>query len=148
MQAARQPAEVTARQPAQVRIPGQSKGLLWTGRIISAVVVLFSVFDGAMKVIREPHVLAASAELGYSQSAIVGIGALLLVCTAIYVIPRTAVLGAVLLTGYLGGAVASQVRVGHPVFECIFPVIFATLAWAGVFLREPRLREVLPILAP
>ena len=126
--------------PAQV-----SKSLIWTGRIISALVVLFLVFDGAMKVVREIHTITASAELGYSPGSIVWIGALLLACTAIYVIPRTAVLGAVLLTGYLGGAVASNVRVGHPVFECMFPVIFGVLVWAGLFLREPRLRALLPL---
>ena len=129
---------------ASTPAPG-TKSLIWTGRVISALVVLFLVFDGAMKVVREIHTITASAELGYSPGSMVWIGALLLVCTAIYVIPRTAVLGAILLTGYLGGAVASNVRVGHPVFECIFPVIFGVLVWAGLFLREPRLRALLPL---
>lgn len=119
---------------------------LWTGRVITGIVVLFCVFDGVTKLIKEPHSVAATAELGYSIGALVGIGALLLICTAVYVIPRTSVLGAVLLTGYLGGAVASNVRIGHPVFECVFPVIFAVLVWAGLFLREPRLRVLLPVL--
>ena len=134
-----------ANQTFAVPTPVQgAKSLIWTGRVISALVVLFLVLDGAMKVVREIHTISASAELGYSPGSIVWIGALLLVCTAIYVIPRTAVLGAVLLTGYLGGAVASNVRVGHPVFECIFPVIFGVLVWAGLFLREPRLRALFP----
>jgi DoxX-like family len=122
------------------------KAALWTGRVITGIVVLFCIFDGVTKLIKEPHSVAATAELGYSAGALAGIGALLLICTAVYIIPRTAVLGAVLMTGYLGGAVASNVRIGHPVFECVFPVLFAGLAWAGLFLRQPRLRTVLPVL--
>jgi hypothetical protein len=83
-------------------------------------------------------------ELGLPASLTVPIGVLLLGCTLLYTIPRTAVLGAVLLTGYLGGALVIQLRVGHPVFECAFPVIFGGLVWAGIFLREPRLRALLP----
>jgi len=123
----------------------QSNAALWTGRIITALVVAFLVFDGLMKVIREPHVISASAELGYPPTTIVPIGALLLACTALYLIPRTAILGAILLTGYLGGAVASQVRISHPVFDCAFPVIFGALAWIGLYLREARLRALVPL---
>lgn len=123
----------------------QSRAWLWTGRIISGAVVLFLVFDGFMKVIKEPHVMAATAELGFPQGAIVAIGALLLACTALYAIPRTAILGSILLTGYLGGAVAINVNVRHPVFECLFPVIFGVLAWAGIFLRDSRLRKLVPL---
>ncbi len=72
-------------------------------------------------------------------------GVLLLVCTAVYVIPRTAVLGAILLTGYLGGATAAQVRVNHPLFETVFPVMFGVLIWAGAVLREDRLRALIPL---
>jgi uncharacterized membrane protein (UPF0182 family) len=121
-----------------------SKTWIWCGRSLSTLVVLFSAFDGVMKVIKDPHVLSASADLGYSVGSIVLIGALLLVSTALYAIPRTAILGAILLTGYLGGAVASNIRVGHPLVECIFPVIFGVLAWAGIFVREPRLGELIP----
>jgi hypothetical protein len=113
-----------------------SRPALWTGRVITALVVLFCAFDGIMKVIKEPHVIAASAELGYPPNSMAAIGALLLACTVIYVIPRSAVLGAILVTGYLGGAVASNVRISHPVFECIFPVIVAILVWAGPLLRD------------
>jgi len=108
------------------------------------LVVLFCAFDGITKVLKDPHVLSASADLGYSVGSIVLIGALLLASTALYAIPRTAILGAILLTGYLGGAVASNVRVGHPVFECVFPVILGMLAWGGIFVREPRLGELVP----
>jgi sorbitol-specific phosphotransferase system component IIC len=123
----------------------QSKARLWTGRIITSLVVLFVLFDGVTKLVKEGHVLNAAAELGYSANAMVWIGLLLLACTAVYVIPRTAVLGTVLLTGYLGGAVASNVRIAHPAFECVFPIIFGVLVWAGLLLREPRLRVLLPL---
>jgi len=123
----------------------ESKARLWTGRIISSLVVLSLLFDGITKVVKERHVLQAAAELGYSADAIAAIGTLLLACTLVYVIPRTAVLGAVLLTGYLGGAVETNVHAGHPLFECIFPVIFGILVWAGLFLREPRLGVLIPV---
>lgn len=122
----------------------ESKNWIWVGRIVSTAVVLFCAFDGIMKVIKEPHVIAASAEFGFSANEIVLIGALMLACTILYAIPRTAVLGAVLLTGYLGGALVSNIRAGHPMFECIFPVIFGVLAWGGIFVREPRVRELIP----
>ena len=121
-----------------------SRPLIWVGRIVTTLVVLFCAFDGLMKVIKEPHVIAASAEFGFSTNEVVLIGVLMLACTAFYAIPRTAILGAVLLTGYLGGAVVSNLRVGHSMLECIFPVIFGALAWGGIFVREPRLRELLP----
>lgn len=127
---------------SKVHMPS-SIAAIWTGRVLSTLVVLFLVFDGVMKVIKEPHVIAASAELGYSAHAIVGIGATLLVCTLLYAIPRTTVLGALLLTAYLGGAVDANVRAGHPVFECIFPMIFGALAWGGLILRDPRLLDML-----
>jgi sorbitol-specific phosphotransferase system component IIC len=135
---------------AQTAVPVAIEGAtsspaMWTGRIISALVVLFLAFDGIIKVIKDPRVISASADLGYSTSSIVGIGAVLLGCTLLYVIPRTAILGAILLTGYLGGAVASNVRVGHPVFQCIFPVIFGVLVWAGLFLRDAALRDLVPL---
>lgn len=121
-----------------------SKTWIWCGRSLATLVVLFCAFDGITKILKDPHVLSASRDLGYSVSSIVLIGALLLASTALYAIPRTAILGAILLTGYLGGAVASNIRVGHPVFECIFPVILGMLAWGGIFVREPRLGELIP----
>jgi hypothetical protein len=93
---------------------------------------LFLLFDGITKVMKVKAVLDASAQLGYPVSTIVGIGITLLVCTAFYVVPQTSVLGAILLTAYLGGAVATQVRVGRPMFEMLFPIIFfGVLMWAG-----------------
>ena len=122
-----------------------SKGRLWTGRIISAVVVLFLLFDSITKVLKVRAVIEASAQLGYPVSAIVTIGIILLVCTVFYIIPQTAVLGTILLTGYLGGAVAANMRIGSAMFNAFFPIVFAALAWVGIFLREPRLGTVIPL---
>ena len=121
-----------------------SKPWIWVGRAVSTLVILFSAFDGVTKVIKEPHVIAASAEFGFSANQIVLIGVVMLACTVLYAIPRTTIFGAVLLTGYLGGAVVSNIRVGHPVFECTFPVMFGVLAWGGIFVREPRVRALIP----
>jgi hypothetical protein len=90
-------------------------------------------------------VLDASAQLGYPVNTIAGTGIILLVCTVFYVIPQTSVLGAILLTAYLGGAVAIQLRAGNPMFETLFPIIFGALVWAGIFLREGRLRALIPL---
>jgi hypothetical protein len=118
---------------------------VWTGRVISGLAVLFLLFDGVTKVMKVAPVLQASAQLGFPVSLIVAIGAVLLICTLIYVIPSTSVLGAILLTGYLGGAVAIQARIGNPLFETFFPVIFGALIWAGIFLRDNRLRALIPL---
>jgi hypothetical protein len=118
---------------------------LWTGRILSALAVLFLLFDGVTKIMKVAPVLQASAQLGYPVGLIVSIGGVLLICTGIYAIPRTSVLGAILLTGYLGGAVASQARIGNPLFETLFPIIFGALIWVGIFLREDRLRALIPL---
>jgi hypothetical protein len=122
-----------------------SKRSLWTGRVISGLVVLFMVFDGVTKVIKEPHVMAASVQLGFAASTVVWIGAVALVCTAIYVIPRTSILGAILLTGYLGGAVATNVHAGTVLFNTLFPAIFCALVWAGIYLRDERLQALIPL---
>ena len=85
--------------------------------------------------------------LGYPESTIVGIGAILTFCTVLYIIPRTSILGAILLTGYLGGAVATNVRVGGPLFNELFPVILGAFVWLGLWLRDARLRSLIPLLA-
>lgn len=125
----------------------RSKGQLWSGRALTILAVLFMVFDGVMKLILPPQVIQSAAPLGYSVSSLPGIGVALLLCTTLYVIPRTAVLGAALLTGYLGGAVASMVRIHAPAFELVFPFLFAIIIWASLWLRYPRLRTVFPVLA-
>src|SRR5579872_5440600 len=100
---------------------GISKPRIWTGRILSGLAVAFLLMDAGMKLFKPPFVVQATVQLGYRESAIVGIGVVLLCCTVLYVIPRTAVLGAIFLTAYLGGAVASNVRVGTPFFNVVFP---------------------------
>lgn len=116
-----------------------SSGLFWTGWVVSGLVIAFLVFDGATKVVQVQPVIEACARLGIGPDTAVAIGGLLLAITALYAFPQTRVLGAVLLTGYLGGAVASHVRAGSSLFETVFPVGFGTLAWLGLALRDPEL---------
>lgn len=124
-----------------------SKKLYWTGCIISALVVLFMLFDSVIKVLKLTLAVEGTVQLGYPESVVFGIGLAALICTVLYAVPRTSVLGAILLTGYLGGAVATHVRVGNPVFtHLLFPVYVAVLAWAGLFLRDDgRLRALFPL---
>ena len=122
-----------------------SKKMLWAGRILSALPALFLLGDGVGKLIKPAPVVEATVRLGYSESVIVPLGIVLLVCTVVYLIPRTAVLGAILLTGYLGGAVATHVRTGDSLFSIFFPVILGVLLWGGIFLRDDRLRALIPL---
>src|SRR6266704_258041 len=122
-----------------------SKSRLWLGRMMSGLPALFLLVDGGMKVFKPRVVVEATVQLGYPESVIVGLGIVLLASTLLYLIPRTALLGAVLLTGYLGGAVASNVRVGGPAFNIIFPVFFAAILWGSLWFRDQRLRELLPL---
>lgn len=123
-----------------------SKTSLWAGRIISGLVVAFLVFDGVTKVLKVAPVMEASARIGFPANLIVVTGAILLVCTAIYVLPRTSILGAILLTGYLGGAVVTNLRAGSPLFsETLFPIYFGIFVWAGIYLRDASLRTMIPI---
>src|SRR5881296_4523911 len=103
-----------------------SKKALWAGRIISALPVLFLLMDGIMKLIKPAVVVETTVQLGYPETVILPLGLVLLACTVLYAIPRTSVLGAILLTGYLGGATASYVRLGQPFW---FPIVFGTLVW-------------------
>ncbi len=121
-----------------------SKKTLWTGRILSALPALFLLFDAVMKLVKPAPVVKATVELGYPESVILPLGITLLACTVLYLIPRTAVLGAILLTGYLGGAVATHVRVGDDAFPVVFPVIVGALLWAGLYVRDQRLRSLIP----
>jgi hypothetical protein len=123
-----------------------SKGRLWTGRIMSALPALFLLVDGIGKLIKPAPVVEGTVQLGYPESVLLGLGIVLLTCTVLYVIPRTAILGAILLTGYLGGAIATHVRVGSPLFSHIlFPVYLAVLIWGGLYLRDERLRALIPL---
>lgn len=121
------------------------KKLLWAGWVISALAILFLTFDGVVKIIQHPEAINATTQLGYPANLVFGIGLLELVCLAGYVIPPTSVLGAILLTGYLGGAVATQVRVGSDLFSVIFPVIIGLLLWGGLYWRNERLRALIPL---
>jgi hypothetical protein len=122
-----------------------SKGRVWGARILTAIPVLFLLFDGVTKLILIKPVVDAMPTLGYPVSLARPIGTILLVCLVIYVIPRTAVLGAILLTGFLGGAVATNVRVGNPLFShVLFPVYVALMLWGGLYLRDARLRALIP----
>ena len=120
-----------------------SKAQLWAGRVLGGIASLFLLMDGGMKLFKPPVVVKATMQLGYPESTIVGIGVTLLVCTLLYLAPRTSVLGAVLLTGYLGGAVASNVRAATPVFNIVFPILVAVLLWGGLWLRDLRVRSLL-----
>ena len=117
--------------------------MLWSGRVLVVFTALFMLFDGVMKIVKPPQVLEANLRLAYPLSTLSGVGLALIACTLIYLIPRTSILGAVLLTGYLGGAVASNVRAGSGWFETLFPMLFAVLVWGGVGLRDRRLRSLL-----
>jgi hypothetical protein len=127
--------------PLDTRNPTASnRRKLWVGRIISTLPVLFLLIDAIMKLVKPRIVVEATVKLGYSESVIAGLGIVLLACTIIYFLPRTAVLGAILLTGYLGGAVATHVRVGDPLFTIIFPLILGAMLCGGLYLRDERVR--------
>jgi hypothetical protein len=113
---------------------------------MSALSALFLLMDGGMKLAKPKQVVEATVELGYPESVIVYLGIVLLVCVVLYVVPRTSVLGAVLLTGYLGGAVATHVRVGSPLLtHTLFPIYLAVLVWGGLYLCDRRVRAIIPL---
>lgn len=133
---------------ASVPVVTTSSKALWTGRVLSGLVVLFLLVDAGYKLIRPLPAPAVEAfgKLGYPIEFAAGIGILLLSCVALYLIPRTSVFGAILLTGYLGGAVASHVRVGDPWFShALFPVYIGLLIWGGLYLRDEKLRALIPL---
>jgi hypothetical protein len=113
---------------------------------MGALPVLFLLMDGVMKLIKPAPVVEATVGLGYPEAVILPLGIVLLFCTVLYAIPQTSVLGAILLTGYLGGAVATHVRVGNPLFtHMLVPVYLGVLIWGGLYLRDGRVRELIPI---
>lgn len=119
---------------------------LWIGRLLSALVVLFFLFDGTIKVLELDIVKETMTQLGYPPELGFGLGVLTLVCAALYAIPQTSVLGAILLTGLLGGAIATHLRVGSPIFShLLFGVYLGIMMWGGLFLRDERLRGLLPL---
>ncbi len=122
-----------------------SKKTVWAGRILSLLPILFLLMDGTMKLVRPQIVVQTTLQLGYSENVIIPIGIVLIICTVLYLVPKTAVLGAILLTGYLGGAVATHVRVGAGIFPVLFPAMLGLLIWLGLYLRDQRLRTLVPL---
>ena len=132
--------------PSATNAAPVSRARLSAGHIVSTIPVLFLLFDSAIKFTAMEPVVDSLRQLGYPVSLGPVIGVIELVCLVLYVIPRTSVLGAILLTGYLGGAVATHVRVGSPLLtHILFPIYVAALLWAGLFLREGRLRALIPL---
>jgi DoxX-like family len=118
---------------------------LRTGRVLSGIAILFLAFDASVKLLKPPFAVDATTQLGYPESLIVPLGVIQAVCLIVYAIPRTSVLGAVLWTAYLGGAVATQVRVANPLLShTLVPVYVAAVLWLGLWLRDVRLRAILP----
>lgn len=130
---------------SEIQTAPAAKKKSWAGYVISGLPILFLLVDAIAKFFKPEAVVKGSTELGYPESTIIPIGAILLVSTILYAFPRTAVLGAILLTAYLGGAVATHVRVGSPLFtHILFPVYLGVLIWLGLYLRDTRLRALVP----
>lgn len=117
----------------------------WAGHVLSGIVLTFMLVDSVMKLFNPPVVVETMIALGYPATISPAIGVVALICVALAAIPRTAVLGAILLTGYLGGAVATHVRAGTEPFSIVFPIILGVLFWGGLYLRDPRLRALIPL---
>ncbi len=125
-------------------VPSARRAVI-AGRILSGLAVAFLAFDGIIKVLRTPLAIDATVQLGYPAGAAFGIGVVELLALILYVVPRTSALGALLLTAHLGGAVATHVRLGNPLFShVLFPTYVAALVWGGLWLRDARVRAMLP----
>ena len=120
-----------------------SKAMLWTGRIMSAIPVLMTLMAAVMKLVKAPAVVEGIAHAGFSENLLVPIGILELLCVVVYLIPQTSVLGAILLTGLMGGATVTTLRIGDPTFP--MPVVLGMMAWGGLYLRDLRLRALIPL---
>jgi hypothetical protein len=125
------------------QIAPASRGMLWVGRIITALVGLFLLFDSGVKLMKVPSAVQGTVQLGYPENKVVPIGLVLLVSLVLYLIPRTSILGAILLTGYLGGATATMLRVSSP--WVLFPVLIGIMVWAGIYFRADQLRALIPL---
>jgi hypothetical protein len=123
----------------------ESKTALRVGQVLTSLAVAFLLFDGVAKVLKLAPVLEASARLEVPEWVIPGLGVVLIAATILYAFPKTAVLGAIVLTGYLGGATWTHLRMGGPAFPIAFPSLVAAILWGGLYLREPRLREIVPV---
>lgn len=131
--------------PANLNVPTSSRAGIITGRVLTGIAVLFLLFDVIGKLTMPEAVIKGTTELGYPASVILPLGIIQAICLILYLVPRTSVLGALLWTGYLGGAVATHVRIGNPLFSHIlFPVYGALFIWGGLWLRDRRVRALLP----
>jgi hypothetical protein len=125
-----------------------SRRALWTGRVLSGLAMAFLAVDAVGKLLKPAPVVEGTVRLGFPESVIVSLGLIQVACLVTYLVPRTAVLGAVLWTGYLGGAIATHVRVGSPLLtHTLFPIYVATFLWLGLWLRDQRVRAILPLRA-
>ena len=123
-----------------------SKGQIWTGRILSGIGALFMLFDATIHLLKPPAVVEGFAKLGFPTNVAVPLAIIEFVCIILYLIPRTSVFGAILLTGYLGGAIATQLRVSAPLFSTLlFPIYVALFLWGGLYLRDPLVRTIIPV---
>ena len=123
-----------------------SKTRVVVGRVLSGIAIAFLTFDSVGKLFRVQPVIDGTVQLGYPTSIIIPLGIVLLSCVLIYAVPRTSVIGAMMLTGYLGGAVATHARVGNPLLShTLFPIYVAVIIWAGLVLRDAQLRILLPV---
>jgi len=124
----------------------ESKGRLWTGRVLSGIAVLFLLFDSTIHIMKPAAVIEGFTKLGYPVTVAVPLGLIELACVVLYLIPRTSVFGAVLLTGYLGGAISAQLRVMAPLFSTLlFPIYVALFLWGGLYLRDAGVRALIPV---
>ena len=128
----------------QVSTKPISKASIVVGYGLSTLSALFMLMDGVMKLFKPAFIVEATTQLGFSEAVVVPLGIVLTVSTLLYILPKTSILGAILLTGYLGGAVATHVHAGHGAFEMLFPAIFGVFIWGGLVLRNPVLRMLLP----
>jgi hypothetical protein len=129
-------------------ISATPKTAVWAGRVLSAILILFMLFDGAMKLVPIAPVTEAMGQIGWgtSDSLARGLGLLLIACTLLYAVPRSSILGAILLTGYLGGAIASHLRIGSPLFtHILFGFYLGLMLWGGLYFRDERLRSLIPL---
>ena len=120
------------------------KASLWTGRVISTLIGLFFIMGSVMNLAKVKVAVEGTTKLGFSESTVVPLGITVLIIGILYLIPQTAVLGAILITGYLGGAVATHVRIGDPPLMVVYPAIFGAVAWLGLWLRDRRVRALVP----
>lgn len=135
-------ADIQATSPSDIQATSPSNKILWAGRVMSALPVLMLTFSAVMKFAKPAEVVKGFTHLGYPEKLATGLGIVELTCTVLYIVPRTAVLGAILLTAFLGGAVATHLRIGDPYF---IPIILGVLVWGGLFLRDQRLRALIPL---